>query len=93
MTKQFEEDLGSLKQQLLKMAAKAETMIHLSMQALVQRDLSLAAELPELEDVRKSARQTHVQTEGQKLWLARRSPDWQRPFPISDKTVWVLLPK
>jgi len=50
MTKQFEEDLGSLKQQLLKMAAKAETMIHLSMQALVHRDLSLAAELPELED-------------------------------------------
>lgn len=50
MTKQFEEDLNTLKQQLLKMAAKAETMIHLSMQALVQRDLSLAAELPELED-------------------------------------------
>ncbi len=50
MTKQFEEDLGTLKQQLLKMAAKAETMIHLSMQALVQRDLSLAAELPELEE-------------------------------------------
>lgn len=50
MTKQFEEDLNSLKQQLLKMAAKAETMIHLSMQALVRRDLSLAAELPELED-------------------------------------------
>jgi phosphate transport system protein len=50
MTKQFEEDLGGLKQELLKMAAKAETMIHLSMQALVQRDLSLAAEVPELED-------------------------------------------
>ena len=50
MTKQFEEDLSSLKQQLLKMAAKAETMIHLSMQALVQRDKSLAAELPELEE-------------------------------------------
>jgi phosphate transport system protein len=50
MTKQFEEDLNTLKQQLLKMAAKAETMIHLSMQALVHRDLSLAAELPELED-------------------------------------------
>jgi phosphate transport system protein len=50
MTKQFEEDLQSLKQQLLKMAAKAETMIHLSMQALVQRDKSLAAELPELEE-------------------------------------------
>ncbi len=50
MTKQFEEDLNVLKQQLLKMAAKAETMIHLSMQALVQRDLSLAAELAELED-------------------------------------------
>jgi phosphate transport system protein len=50
MTKQFEEDLNSLKQQLLKMAAKAETMIHLSMQALVQRDLSLASEVPELED-------------------------------------------
>jgi phosphate transport system protein len=50
MTKQFEEDLGGLKQQLLKMAAKAETMIHLSMQALVQRDLSLAAELAELEE-------------------------------------------
>ena len=50
MTKQFEEDLKSLKQQLLKMAAKAETMIHLSMQALVQRDKSLAAELPDLEE-------------------------------------------
>ena len=50
MTKQFEEDLDGLKQQLLKMAAKAETMIHLSMQALVQRDLSLDAELSELED-------------------------------------------
>ncbi len=50
MTKQFEEDLSSLKQQLLKMAAKAETMIHLSMQALVQRDKSLAAELPDLEE-------------------------------------------
>jgi phosphate transport system protein len=50
MTKQFEEDLSTLKQQLLKMAAKAETMIHLSMQALVQRDKSLAAELPELEE-------------------------------------------
>jgi phosphate transport system protein len=50
MTKQFEEDLDGLKQQLLKMAAKAETMIHLSMQALVQRDLSLDAELAELED-------------------------------------------
>ncbi|HSE42145.1 MAG TPA: phosphate signaling complex protein PhoU [Acidobacteriota bacterium] len=50
MTKQFEEDLGSLKQQLLKMASKAETMIHLSMQALVKRDKSLAAELPELEE-------------------------------------------
>ena len=50
MTKQFEEDLSSLKQQLLKMAAKAETMIHLSMQSLVQRDKSLAAELPDLEE-------------------------------------------
>lgn len=50
MTKQFEEDLDGLKQQLLKMAAKAETMIHLSMQALVQRDISLDAELAELED-------------------------------------------
>lgn len=50
MTKQFEEDLYTLKQQLLKMAAKAETMIHLSMQALVQRDISLDAELSELED-------------------------------------------
>lgn len=50
MTKQFEQDLDGLKQQLLKMAAKAETMIHLSMQALVQRDISLDAELAELED-------------------------------------------
>ncbi|MCI0443157.1 phosphate signaling complex protein PhoU [bacterium] len=50
MTKQFEDDLNLLKQQLLKMAARAETMIHLSMQALVQRDLSLASELSELED-------------------------------------------
>jgi len=50
MTKQFEQDLDGLKQQLLKMAAKAETMIHLSMQALVQRDISLDAELAELEE-------------------------------------------
>jgi phosphate transport system protein len=50
MTKQFEEDLESLKHQLLKMAAKTETMIHLCIQALVQRDLSLAAEVPSMED-------------------------------------------
>jgi phosphate transport system protein len=50
MAKQFEEELDLLKQQLLKMATKAEEMIHHSVQALVQRDLGIAADIPEQEN-------------------------------------------
>jgi phosphate transport system protein len=49
MTKYFEEDLDTLKQTLLRMAGKAEAMIRMSAHALVQRDLSLADELPKIE--------------------------------------------
>jgi phosphate transport system protein len=49
MTRYFEEELDALKQTLLRMAAKAETMIHQSVQALVQRDLSIGDEIPFLE--------------------------------------------
>jgi phosphate transport system protein len=47
--RQFDEELDELKQTLLKMAGKAEAMIHNSVQALVQRDWSLAGNIPELE--------------------------------------------
>lgn len=47
--RQFDEELDLLKQTLLKMAAKAETMIHNSVQALVQRDFSVANDVLELE--------------------------------------------
>ena len=50
MTRNFDERLDELKQQLLKMAAKAETMIRNSVQELVQRNHELASELPALED-------------------------------------------
>jgi phosphate transport system protein len=49
MTKEFDDELALLRQQLLKMAAKAETMIHESVQALVQRNLQTAADIPALE--------------------------------------------
>lgn len=49
MTRQFEEDLDVLKQKLLSMAAKAEVMIHNSVQALVKRTSSLMDDIPELE--------------------------------------------
>jgi phosphate transport system protein len=49
MTKYFDEELDFLKQSLLRMAGKAEGMIHKSVQALVQRDITLATEIPELE--------------------------------------------
>ncbi|HSP07539.1 MAG TPA: phosphate signaling complex protein PhoU [Acidobacteriota bacterium] len=50
MTRHFDEELDLLKQQLLKMGAKAESMIHTSIQALVQRDLSVASNIPQLEE-------------------------------------------
>jgi phosphate transport system protein len=50
MTKFFEEELDVLKQTLLRMAGKAEAMIHKSVQALVQRDFTLSDEIPVLED-------------------------------------------
>lgn len=49
MTKYFDEELDILKQSLLRMGGKAEAMIHMSVQALVQRDIMLAADLPALE--------------------------------------------
>jgi len=45
MTRYFEEELDVLKQTLLRMAGKAEAMIHMSVQALVQRDIALATDL------------------------------------------------
>ena len=50
MTKYFETELDVLKQTLLRMAGKAEAMIHKSVQALVQRDMSLSDEIPHIED-------------------------------------------
>lgn len=49
MARYFEGELHELKQQLLKMAGKAERMIHLSMEAFSQRDMALAKEVPDLE--------------------------------------------
>lgn len=49
MTRHFEDELDLLKQTLLKMAVKAEAMIHNSVQALVKRDLSIAEHIPSLE--------------------------------------------
>jgi len=49
MTKFFEEDLDNLKQTLLRMAGKAEEMIRMTVHALVQRDVSIADELPKME--------------------------------------------
>lgn len=50
MKRRFEEELEILKQQLLRMAAKAETMIYHSIQALVKRDLALAQDVKMLEN-------------------------------------------
>jgi phosphate transport system protein len=49
MTRTFENELDSLKQEILKMGAKAETMIQKSIQALVQRDRSYTQDIPALE--------------------------------------------
>jgi len=49
MTRTFETELDSLKQEILKMGAKAETMIQHSIQALVLRDRSHSRDVPELE--------------------------------------------
>lgn len=50
MTRKFDERLDQLKQELLKMGGKAETMIRMSIQELVQRDPAVAESLPVLED-------------------------------------------
>jgi phosphate transport system protein len=49
MTRKFQQDLDELKQTLLRMAAKAEMMIHESIQALVKRDQDLSGNIPILE--------------------------------------------
>src|ERR671918_135500 len=49
MRNAFNRDLESLMERLLAMASIAEKMIHLSIQALVQRDASLAEKIPEME--------------------------------------------
>ena len=50
MIRHFDEELDLLKQQLLRMGAKAESMIHTSIQTLVQRDLSISSPIPQLEE-------------------------------------------
>lgn len=50
MTRTFDSELDRLKQRLLTMAAKAEAMIHNSVQALVQREASLMDDIPKLEE-------------------------------------------
>ena len=72
MTKQFEQDLDILKQTLLRMAAKAESMIHYSIQELVQRNPELAVEIPTLEEDVNSL-QLEVDDRASKL-LALRQP-------------------
>jgi phosphate transport system protein len=49
MRNAFNKDLASLMERLLGMASVAEKMIHLSIQALVQRDASLVEKIPEME--------------------------------------------
>src|SRR3990170_4485466 len=46
----FDEELDELKQTLLRMAAKAESMIHDSIQALVKRDPTMGDRILQLED-------------------------------------------
>lgn len=49
MATTFEHELDELKQQILLMGAKAESMIHESVQALVMRDRSMYANIAQLE--------------------------------------------
>ena len=49
MRNAFNKELESLMERLLSMASVAEKMIHYSIQALVQRDASLAEKIPEME--------------------------------------------
>jgi phosphate transport system protein len=49
MTKKFEKELHTLMETLLTMASIAEKMVDCSVQALVQRDPSLAADIPHME--------------------------------------------
>lgn len=50
MSKQFDQDLNSLKEKLLTMAATAEEMIHDTLETLVKRDLKLFDPVKEAED-------------------------------------------
>lgn len=50
MVRQFDTELDTLKQQILRMGGKAEAMIQNSVQALVQRNFTIADNIPELED-------------------------------------------
>jgi len=50
MVRQFDTELDTLKQQILRMGGKAEAMIQSSVQALVKRDLSVADNLSQLEE-------------------------------------------
>ena len=50
MIRHFDEELDELKQTLLRMAAKAESMIHDSIQALVKRDPTMGDRILQLED-------------------------------------------
>jgi phosphate transport system protein len=49
MRNAFDKNLESLMERLLAMASIAEKMIHFSVQALVQRDASIAEKIPEME--------------------------------------------
>lgn len=50
MIRHFDEELDELKQTLLRMATKAEAMIHDSIQALVKRDPTMGDKILQLED-------------------------------------------
>jgi phosphate transport system protein len=50
MKRKFQEELEVLKQEILRMAAKTETMIYQSIQALVKRDPALMQDVPTLEN-------------------------------------------
>jgi phosphate transport system protein len=49
MERHFEKELGQLNKKIIEMGSKAEEMIRLAIQALVERNMDLAARLPGLE--------------------------------------------
>jgi phosphate transport system protein len=49
MERHFEKELSNLNQRIIGMGAKADEMIRLAVQALVQRNLGLASAIPDLE--------------------------------------------